>query len=304
MSERQDMDRDTHRRFFETVGEGKRVSQAKAATALGYSAAVISAYKGGTYAGDVGTLEKKIATWLKRQERRLGRPEIPVAETAALGRIRRAIAMAQDEADIAVIIGDAGSGKTTALRRYAAESRSAILVEADPSFTKTTLMKAVARSLGIDTGGGQAAVIERIVEALSGRDTVLIVDEADYLSADSLELLRRVIHDKSGIGVVLVGLPKLEHNIRNLKNDHRQLQSRIGVMAKLEKMDRADARSVVAGVWPELPGRVVEAFVKAAGGSVRTLVKLMGRAHRVATVNGGGLPDEDAVAEAGKLLMS
>ena len=296
-------DAELHGRFWEIVGEGKRISQAKAAIALGYSGGVISAYKSRTYNGDVKGLERKIAAWMKREERRLGRLEVPVAETAALARIRRAVTVAQDEADIAVITGDAGTGKTTALRQYAEESRSAILIEVDPSFTKTTLMKAIARALGADMRGGQTAVVERVVEALSGRDAVLIVDEADYLSAASLELLRRVVNDKSGTGVVLVGLPRLEYNIRNLKNDHQQLQSRIGVTARLGAMDRTDAAKIVSGVWGEVSRPVLDAFTRTAGGSVRTLVKLMGRVHQSMAINGDSAPSEEIIADAGTLLM-
>jgi len=305
------LDEGLYKRFFEIVGnsdEGagtgsRRISQAKAAAALGYSGGVISAYKNRSYKGDTEKLEREIAAWLKREERRLDRLEVPVAETNSLAKIRKAVTIAQDEADVAVVIGEAGSGKTTALRQYAAESQSALLVEVDPSFTQVTLMKEIARLLGVESKGGQTAVTGRIVDALTGRDAVLIVDEADYLSDASLELLRRVVNDKSGTGVVLVGLPRLEYKIRNLRNDHQQLQSRIGVMAKLAAMDRGDAERIVSGVWKDLPRQVLDAFAKTAGGSVRTLVKLMGRVHQGMVLNGAETPDEDIIHAAGELLM-
>jgi len=305
--ERQEaFDAELHRRFWTLVGpaeEGKRISQAKAAAALGYSGAVISAYKSRTYNGDTKTLEKKIRAWVNRTERRLGRLEIPVAETSVLAKIRRAVTIAQDEADIAVVIGDSGTGKTTALRMYAAESQSAILIEVDPSVTQISLMKSIAREIGVDAAGSHTAVVERIVEALSDRDAVLLVDEADYLSPASLELLRRVINDKSGTGVVLAGLPRLEYNIRNLRNDHQQLQSRIGVFARLTAMDRTDAERIVSGVWRDLPRNVMDAFARTAGGSVRTLVKLMGRVHQSMTLNRDEAPNEEIITEAGGFLM-
>jgi ABC-type ATPase with predicted acetyltransferase domain len=55
--------------------------------------------------------------------------ETPVAETTVLDSVRKAVAMAQDDADIAVVVDDSGTGKTTALRAYIAENRSAILIE-------------------------------------------------------------------------------------------------------------------------------------------------------------------------------
>jgi len=299
-------DGELHRKFFETVGsaeEGKRISQAKAAQALGYSGAVISAYKSQSYNGDIKTLEKKIAAWLKREERRLDRLDVPIAETGTLEKIRRAVTIAQDEGDIAVVIGDSGSGKTTALRQYAKESHSALLIEVDPSFTQVTLMSEIARALGVDDKGGQAAVIERVIDALSGRDAVLIIDEADYLSAACLELLRRVVNDKSRTGVVLVGLPRLEFQIRNLKNDHQQLQSRIGVFVKLSSLKKVDAEKIIAGVWKNISTSALECFTKTANGSTRTLVKLMGRVHQTMAVNKLDMPDAEVIAASGELLM-
>jgi DNA transposition AAA+ family ATPase len=299
-------DEGLHKRFFDIVGspeEGKRVSQSKAAQAMGYSAGVISAYKNRAYNGNVKALEEKIGAWLKREARRLARIEVPVAETAAMELVRRAVTIAQDEAEIAVVIGEAGGGKTTALRQYAKESYSALMIDVDPSFSKVVLMNAIARALGVEDKGGMNAVIDRVIEALKDRDAVLIIDEADYLSEGSLELVRRVINDKARTGVVLAGLPALEYKLRNLRNNHEQIVSRVGVMVKLGALKKADAGKIIAGVWAGLPGETVDAFVKGAGGSARTLAKLMGRAHQLAGINRLEKPDAEIVAAAGELLM-
>jgi DNA transposition AAA+ family ATPase len=297
---------DLYNRFFAIVGnpeEGKRISQNKAAQAMGYSAGVVSAYKNHAYNGNVAVLEEKIAAWLKREDRRLSRMDVPITETTTMEQVRRAVAIAQDEADIAVIIGEAGTGKTTALRQYAKESYSALLIDVDPSFSKVVMMNEIARALGVEDKGGMNAVIERVIEALKDRDAVLIIDEADYLSDGSLELVRRIINDKAHTGVVLVGLPTLEYKIRNLRNDHEQLISRVGVMVKLGALKRADAEKIIAGVWRDLPKETVDAFIKGAGGSTRTLAKLMGRVHQLMGINRAERPDTEIITAAGELLM-
>lgn len=293
-------------RFFGLVGspdEGKRISQSKAAGALGYSPGVISAYKSRSYQGSLESLEAKIAAWLKREARRLERIDIPISETAVINQVRRAASIAQDEADIAVIVGDAGTGKTTALRRYAAESHSAFMVEVDPAYTKNVLIHEIARSIGVEVKGSITVVIARIIEALKERDALLIIDEADYLSDSALELVRRIINDKAATGVCLVGLPRLEYKLRNLRNDHEQLASRVGVLLKVSSMKRADAAMILDSAWKGLKKNVVDAFVRASGRSVRTLTKLMGRVHQVMALNRMDVPDEDVIEAAGELLM-
>jgi DNA transposition AAA+ family ATPase len=295
-----------YNQFFALVGspdEGKRISQAKAAQALGYSSGVVSAYKSRTYNGNVKTFEETVAAWLKREARRISKIDIPTAETSVMDSVRKAITMAQDDRDIAVIVGESGTGKTTALRHYEKESHSAFFVEVDPSFTKNVLVSEIARAVGVDQKGGMTAVIARIVEALRERDSVLIIDEADYLSDSSLELVRRIINDKARTGVVLVGLPRLEYKLRNIRNDHEQLTSRVGILLKLSKMKKTDAEKILAGVWTDLPKETVEAFVGTANGSVRTLVKLIGRVHQVMGLNRIDQPDAEVIAAAGELLM-
>jgi DNA transposition AAA+ family ATPase len=177
------------------------------------------------------------------------------------------------------------------------------MVDVDPSFSKVVLMNEIAHALGVEVKGGMNAVIDRVIEALKDRDAVLIIDEADYLSDGSLELVRRVINDKARTGVVLAGLPTLEYKIRNLKNDHEQLISRVGILAKVGNLTRADAEKIIEGVWKDLGRETVDAFVKGAGGSTRTLVKLMCRTHQMTEQNRAEKPDAELVAAAGEYLM-
>ncbi|QEJ99487.1 AAA family ATPase [Treponema phagedenis] len=306
MDKRDDMNEELYEKFFALVGspdEGKRISQAKAAQALGYSSAVVSAYKNRTYNGNIKAFEDAVKAWLKREARRIERLQIPISETAVLNSITKALSIAQDEADIAVIVGEAGTGKTTALRTYAAESHSAVFIEVDSSFTKSVLVKTIAQSLGLDTKGGMSTVISRIVEALKGRDTVILIDEAEYLSDGCLELIRRVINDKAQTGVVLCGLPDLKYKLENRRNDHHQLTSRVGVFLEVKKMSKEDAAKIVGAVWPSLSKQTLEAFVKASKGSVRTLTKLMGRVHQTMAINRLEEPNEEVIEAAGEMLM-
>ena len=301
-----------YKKFFDLVGspeEGarpdgvRRISQTAAAKALDYSAAVVSAYKSRTCGGNVKAFEKAVEDWLKRVSRRVARIEVPTAETGTLDSIRKAVTMARDDRDIAVIVGDSGTGKTTALRAYAAENHGVILIEVDASFTKNVLIAEIAKAAGVETKGSMTAVISRLVEALRGRDTVVLIDEADYLSDGSLELVRRVINDKAETGVALCGLPRLKYKLENLRNDHQQLTSRVGVLLEVKRLGKTDAVKIIEGVWRGLAKETVEAFIKTANGSARTLVKLISRVYQVMGINHVETPDAEVIAAAGEMLM-
>ena len=157
-----DVNAELYKKFFDLVGgaeEGarfdgaRRISQSKAAQALGYSSAVVSAYKSRTYQGNVKAFEKAVEDWLRREARRVAKIDVPTAETATLDSIRKAVTMTQDDRDIAVIVGDSGTGKTTALRAYAAENHGVIVIEVDASFTKNVLVTEIAGALGVETKG-------------------------------------------------------------------------------------------------------------------------------------------------------
>jgi DNA transposition AAA+ family ATPase len=307
MAEEKIVNEELYQKFFGIVGspdEGKKISQARAARELGLSSGVISSYKNRNYNGNYTALEEKVQAFLKREERRVGDIAIPVVETTTIENVRTTIEMAHDYKDIAVIVGPAGTGKTTAVKQYEAENpAAAIVVYAYPGVTQQKLIADVARALNAYAKGGKSAMIERVVEELKGRDIVLIIDQADYLTDGTLELLRCVVADMAGAGLVLVGLPRLEGRLKNLKNDHEQLLSRVGELLKVESMKADDAARIVRGVWATAAKDVVDALTKAAGGSVRTLVKLLERVHRIMAIYRKDAPEYEMVVSAGELVM-
>ena len=76
---------------------------------------------------------------------------------------------------------------------------------------------------------------------------MIIIDEAEHLPYKALELLRR-IHDKAGVGVLLVGLPRLIHKIMEGRGEYQQLYSRIEVYTLLHKLHPSDTKRIVESV--------------------------------------------------------
>ena len=103
------------------------ISKAKASRDMGYSSAILSAYTTGNYSGDLTKLEDNIVRWIARQEQAHSRKRIPIVETTALKQVFNAIELAHTEHDIALIVADAGSSKTTSAKYYADQNENTVI---------------------------------------------------------------------------------------------------------------------------------------------------------------------------------
>jgi DNA transposition AAA+ family ATPase len=281
------------------------ISQNRAAKDIGYSSPVLSDYRNSRYEGNINALEEAIVKWIARTEQAHARKRVEIVETSQLKKITNAIAMAHAEGDIALIVDDAGSGKTTAARYYSAQNqRTTILVDVVKGMNARTLTIKIAEQLGFDTIRiNQQTLIQTISAALADRNMVVILDEADYLKADALEFSRRLVNDLGQSGLVLIGLPRLTGTIQNLKNDHRQLESRIGVYLPLTGLTKPDAKKIAQSVWSSVEDEVVDAMYRISKTDVRQFVKIIERAQNTMAVNKLNVIDLDVVETAAMLVM-
>jgi DNA transposition AAA+ family ATPase len=198
------------------------LSQAQAAREMSYSSSVLSAYRKDEYKGDVQKLEGAIVQWLARQTKARERKRVPIVETDNLRRMCSAIQIAHTEKDIALIIDDAGAGKSTAAAWYAKyNEKSVVLINVVSGMNRRMLVHEIARQLSIEIMRvAFTSVIKNVSDTLFERDMVVILDEADYLKPDALEFTRRLVHDLGQSGLVLIGLPRLKHQIQNLPSEY------------------------------------------------------------------------------------
>jgi DNA transposition AAA+ family ATPase len=140
-------------------------------------------------------------------------------------------------------------------------------------------------------------------DLLFERDMVVILDEADYLRADALEFTRRLVYDLGKSGLVLIGLPRLKYQIQNLRNDHRQLESRVGVCLHLSGLTRVDAATIAESVWPDIDKKIVDAIFNISKSDVRQFTKIIERMQQTMTLNNVTEPDVDIVETAAALIM-
>lgn len=274
-----------------------------AARGMGRGASSVSQFLNSKYEGDDEKLARDVRSYLLREQERERREREGVlstggaasgeaarapVETEAFQRLHHIARLCHVERDIGVAVAEAGSGKTVAAAAYAEEHPDALFIEVGPEFSAKPLAQEVARALSLDTRGTLYGVMRRVYERLKDSGRLLIVDEAESLPVRGLELVRR-IHDKTGVGVLLVGLDELLEVLSASEREFKQLWSRVGLKAKLPgQLSEEDTRALVRATLPAR-GSDAEAIAQAAreagATGARTLAKLLRRAASVAEMN-------------------
>lgn len=265
----------------------KGLSRSQVARSIGMSTAAISTFLSGTYQGNLASIEEKIAAFLQLEEnrRRDKKLSIEYVRTRSARRAADILRLAHADGQAVVIIGQAGLGKTRSLKDYVANNPDAVLIEADPTFTAKVLLKKLAEKVGAEAAGNLNALMEAIVVKLAGSGRLIAVDEAECLPLRALECLRR-IHDKTEVGLALVGMPRLLMNLRGRHGELKQLYSRIGF--KLDLGDEIDAQELSEIAAKNLKGadtETVSELVDAAAGNTRRLVKLLHGVSRLSKIH-------------------
>lgn len=149
------------------------------------------------------------------------------------------------------IVGEVGSGKTLLCRKLL-DSLSAEYITAyipNPDLTPLELRKAFAREIGLDPTKSQdqheliTAIYTHLIQLhAEGKKVVLLVDEAQALSDESLETVRLLTNLETEqtklLQVVLFGQPELDERIN--RPAFRQLKQRISFSYHLPLMNRSD----------------------------------------------------------------
>lgn len=140
---------------------------------------------------------------------------------------------------------------------------------------------------------------DEVIQKIRSSGRLIIIDEAENLPYKALELIRR-IHDKTEVGVLLIGMPALVENLRGNKNQYQQLYSRVGVSKKLEELTLSDVDSILQATSHDI--KLSESYLEHSKGNTRVLSKLIMRAARVANINKIELT-EKTIAETAEMLI-
>ncbi|HLJ73794.1 MAG TPA: AAA family ATPase [Thermoanaerobaculia bacterium] len=169
----------------------------------------------------------------------------------ALARLEYAV----DEKELAVLVGEIGSGKTTlsrALIDRIGESRPVVLL-INPRLTPNQLLRSIAVGLGIQPARLRSDLLDQIHSKLvelyeSKREPVLIIDEAQLLpgkpTCDEIRLLTNFqLDDQNLLSVLLIGQPELDWRLD--RPAYAPLRQRIGMRYTLGPLDLAETLAYI-----------------------------------------------------------
>jgi general secretion pathway protein A len=148
------------------------------------------------------------------------------------------------------VTGEVGAGKTTVCRAMLEQlgDRYSTALILNPVLDADQLMKAIAMEFGLKVKGlDRLETLEVINKFLleqvhNGRESVLIIDEAQDLTDELLEQVRLLSNletdDRKLLQIVLVGQPELRDRLNNYRL--RQLRQRITVRYHLRPLNRGE----------------------------------------------------------------
>jgi DNA transposition AAA+ family ATPase len=245
----------------------------------------------GKYTGNIAAVTVRVKKWIDAAEERVRvardvrEPGFVMTRTAS--EVIDTLIYAQALPEMCVITLGAGMGKTMTAQHFCDTRPHAYLATMRPT-TKRIYGMLVELSLALNipfeynTARIDRAIGERLKR--NGKQTLLIVDEAQNLEDDSVNQLRFYL-DEYGCGIALLGNEELYGRWGGSapKPAYAQLHSRMGKRLKRLQPLQADIDALVEA-WA-IDDKDVVAFARALGrkpGALRQISKTLTLAHMIA----------------------
>lgn len=272
--------------------EVNNISQSSIARALSISPAAISTFIKGEYKGNNEELGKKIKLYIDNFTEKHSNTQID-SEIFISNDYKMSLFVINEayrDKQIALITGQAGSGKSTILREYAKAHPNAILIEATLHTTAKVLLQILCERLHVSIARNLHDMVVNIARELKKRDVIILIDEAEHLPLRALEDLRR-IWDFSKTPLILAGTEILMRNLMGKSGELRQLYSRI------------DGKWHLSGLTKE---ECINAFdlgiYEYTKGNFRSSSKLYAKAKRLASLHSANVCKE-VIEQASSMII-
>src|ERR1700681_4484724 len=181
------------------------------------------------------------------------------------------------------LTGEVGTGKTTVVRTLLSRvpQHADVAVILNPRVTPVEFLLTICEELGLGIEHADRHSVKQMVDALNrrllagpaaGRRIIVIVDEAQNLSAEVLEQVRLLTNLETPtqklLQIILIGQPELRELLD--RTDLRQLAQRITGRYHLQPLSREETRGYVRHRL-RVAGATEEIFTPAALGEIHRL---------------------------------
>jgi general secretion pathway protein A len=160
---------------------------------------------------------------------------------------------------LTVLVGEAGTGKTTVVRAaLQSEACRAVrtLYLSNPALSRDEFLDFLAAgfSLGLEAAESKAVLLQRLEEELLERRrlrviTALVIDEAQSMPTELLEEVRLLANIETSaeklLPLVLIGQPELAERLN--QPALRQLKQRVALRCMLGRLDREETDAYING---------------------------------------------------------
>lgn len=164
----------------------------------------------------------------------------------------------RSDSGFVMLAGEVGTGKTTVCRCLMEQlpEQTNVAFILNPRVTVNELLSSICDEFGIDyaqTGASVKTYVDAINRYLLqqhalGRNTVIIIDEAQNLSFDVLEQLRLLTNletnERKLVRIILLGQPELETMLS--RPEFKQVEQRITARYTLHPLDREEIQAYVS----------------------------------------------------------
>ena len=284
--------------------EGAAMSEERFAKRfLSFSSTTWSKVKSGTYAGNLASVAAKCTSAIESIEAQLPsiegaakysqefvRTQLAKAAFAAINKARAGV----ESRRVVAVLAPTGGGKT-ALAKYL-KGKGAVCVEGRQAWRTSykAFCSDVARAVGrnVPSSWQEYRVEEEMVKALSARDGVLFIDEANTMSAACANAVKYIVN-RTGYTVVIAAIPSLWDKFLSSNRDEvLQLVNRCQPVIRAERVSEADVSQFLAARGLPAKGRFSRDIAAAANafGGFRTVVSIVNRLAEI------GEPSEDDLA--------
>ena len=158
-----------------------------------------------------------------------------VVETDGYRRMTDVMTDAQNNALVLAVVGDAGCGKSQAIKTYAGTHKNVIALSCSEYWNRKEFLSELLQNLGVEPGGTTVAdMMREAIRQLKRREGVLLVlDEADKLSDQVLYFFISLYNKlEDQVGIVLCATQylkkRIERGAANNRKGYKEIYSRIG----------------------------------------------------------------------------